>query len=222
MADLRKDVHGPGSMKAVEVVVLAYDNRVSKKDDVVTNHFLDIRIHPEDRRAEGQTQLALVSKDDAKSPSGKNNTSRYSAGQMKTIVEAAGTNVTDLTTQDGTVVGKIYNVKSDLMINADKEVILDSKTIQAGELGVGDKDGKDVRTRMFDVMRDAKAAKTAAKTTEAPAAEAAEATAEAPAAETTAEVVAEKPAPAKRAPRKRAPAKKAAEAEASAEEPGLG
>ncbi|MCI4659591.1 hypothetical protein [Cryobacterium zhongshanensis] len=175
MADLRKETHGPGSMKGVHLAVIAYDNRVAKKDDVVTTHYLDARIHPGDHRAAGQTTLALVSKKDAKSPTGYNNSARYSAGQFEAIKEAAGTNVTDLTNKEGTVVGKIYGVKADLLIS-NGDVIANTKTLEASELSVGDDAaGKDIRTQIFDSMKEAKDARAAAApeaaAVEAPAAE---------------------------------------------------
>lgn len=175
MADLRKETHGPGSMKGVNLAVISYDNRVAKKDDVVTTHYLDARIHPGDTRAPGQTSLALVSKKDAKSPTGYNNSARYSAGQFEEIQKAAGDNVADLTNTAGEVVGKIYGVKADLLITSSKEMIANTKTLEASDFSVGDNEaGKDIRTQIFDSMKEAKNARTAAAA-EAPEAVAAEA-----------------------------------------------
>lgn len=169
MADLRKETHGAGAMKDVNLVVIAYDNRVAKKDGEVTTHYLDARIHPGDRRAPGQTALQLVSKKDEKSPSGYNNSARYSAGQFEAIKEAAGDNVVDLTNTANEVVGKIYGVKADLLISG-SEVIANTKTLTASELSVGpDAQGRDIRKQIFDSMAEAKAAREAAKT--APAAD---------------------------------------------------
>ncbi|MCY1718499.1 hypothetical protein OVA26_16305 [Microbacterium sp. SL62] len=160
MANFRKDTYGPGSMKGVELVILAYDNRVAKDGEgKVTTHYLDARIHPEDRRAAGQATLALVSKKDEKSPSGYNNSARYSAGQMASIKEAAGANVTDLTMQDGTVVGKIYGVKADL-ISGNEGVVANTKTLVPSEFSVQpDAAGKTIRQREFDVTNATKLAK---------------------------------------------------------------
>lgn len=159
-------------MKDVNLVVIAYDNRVAKKDGEITTHYLDARIHPSDSRAAGQTTLALVSKKDANSPSGYNNSARYSAGQFQAIQEAAGANVTDLTNQNGDVVGKIYGVKADLLIS-NGDVIANTKTLAPTELSVlPDPSGRDIRTQIFESMNAAKAARAAA-TAEAPAAEAA-------------------------------------------------
>lgn len=171
MADLRKETHGAGSMKGVNLAVIAYDNRVAKKDGVVTTHYLDARIHPGDTRAPGQTTLALVSKKDAKSPTGYNNSARYSAGQFEAIKEAAGDNVTDLTNQAGEVVGKIYGVKADLLISSG-DVIANTKTLAPTELSVGpDQAGRDIRTQIFESMKAAKDARNVA-VAQAPAAEA--------------------------------------------------
>lgn len=164
MADFRKETHGAGSMKGVNLVVIAYDNRVAKKDGgEITTHYLDARIHPEDRRAAGQTTLALVSKKDEKSPSGYNNSARYSAGQFDAIREAAGDNVTELTDREGTVVGKIYGVKADLLVS-NGDVIANTKTLEATEHSVlPTADGRDIRSRIFDSMQASKAAREAAK-----------------------------------------------------------
>lgn len=165
MADLRKETHGPGSMKGVNLVVIAYDNRVHEgKDGQSATHYLDARIHPGDRRAAGQATLALVSKKDERSPSGYNNSARYSASQFDAIKEAAGDNVTDLTKVDGTVVGKIYGVKADLLVS-NGDVIANTKTVEASELSVApDEKGRDIQTQIFDTIKASKAAREAAKT----------------------------------------------------------
>lgn len=222
MADLRKETHGPGSMKGVNLAVISYDNRVAKKDGVVTTHYLDARIHPGDKRAPGQTTLALVSKKDEKSPSGYNNSARYSAGQFDAIKEAAGDNVSPLTNSAGEVVGQIYGVKADLLISSG-DVIANTKTLETSELSVVDNEaGKDIRTQIFDSMKSAKDARSAAATeagTEAP-----EAAAEAPAVKAEA---ATKPATKAKAATKAKVAKPVLvpdveEARASSDEPELG
>ncbi|WP_311245252.1 MULTISPECIES: hypothetical protein [unclassified Microbacterium] len=180
MVNLKSEVHGKGATKEVNLVVLAYDNRVAKKDGVVTTRYLDARVHPGDRRAPGDTNLALVTKDDPKAPGGKSNSARYSANQFEAIKQAAGDNVTDLVDRDGTVSGKIYGVKADLLINKG-EVVINTKTLDGPGLSIADENGKDIRTRIFDSMAEAKAARAAAK--EAAAAEksaAAEAEVDAP------------------------------------------
>ncbi|ROR75974.1 hypothetical protein SAMN06295974_3881 [Plantibacter flavus] len=181
MVDMRKEVHGANSLKDVDLVVISYDNRVASKDGVVTTHYLDVRLHPEDKRAKGQTSLALVSKKDEKSPTGYNNSSRYTASQFASISEAAGANVTDLTDSAGTVVGKIYGVKADLLIN-NGELIANSKTLAPSELSVEpNAAGQDIRTQIFASMKAAKDAKAAAAPAVAAEAAPAEAASAAPA-----------------------------------------
>jgi hypothetical protein len=202
MADLRKETHGAGSMNGVNTVVIAYDNRKSERDGK-TAFYLDARIHPGDKRAPGQTNLALVSKRDEKSPTGFNNMERYSESQFDAIKEAAGDNVTDLTTNKGEVVGKIYGVKADLLITQQKSVILNTQKIGASDLSVKDNaEGKDIRTQIFDAQRAAKAARDGASTT-------AEAVVETPAVETPA---VEEAKPAAKKPAARKPAAKKAPA----------
>lgn len=208
MADLRKETHGPGSMSGVNVVVIAYDNRKSEKDGK-TAFYLDARIHPGDRRGPGQTNLALVSKRDEKSPKGYNNMSRYTESQFDAIKEAAGDNVTDLTTQTGDVVGKIYGLKADLLVNQQKEVILNTKKLQGSDLSVKpNAENKDIRTQIFDAQRAAQAARRGVEAEAAVETPTAEAAVETPAVE---EPKAEaKPAAKKTTTRKPAAAKTAA------------
>ena len=172
MVDLRKETHGPGSTKGVNLVVIAYANRVNKNKETneVSTHYLDLRVHPDDRRAPGQTTLALVTKPDEKSPTGFNNSARYSASQFKEIQKAAGDNVVDLTNKTGEVVGKIYGVKADLLIS-NGDVIANTKTLEASEFSVEAKDGIEIRQRIFDSMAEAKAARSAAKSAPTPQAE---------------------------------------------------
>lgn len=167
MVTLNKETHGPGSMTGVNLVVIAYDNRVAKKDGEVAHHYLDARIHPNDRRAAGQATLALVSKKDEKSPSGYNNSARYTTGQFQSIKEAAGANVSPLTNQAGEVVGQIYGVKADLLVS-NGSLIANTKTLTPSELSVGeDEKGRDIQTQIFESMRASKAAREASKAPEA-------------------------------------------------------
>jgi hypothetical protein len=172
MVDLRKETHGPGSTKGVNLVVIAYDNRVNKNKETgeISTRYLDVRMHPDDKRAAGQTTLALVTKKDDKSPTGFNNTARYSASQFEAIQKAAGDNAVDLTNTAGDVVGKIYGVKSDLLIS-NGDVIANTKTLEASEHSVAPNEaGVEIRQQIFDRMAESKAAREAAKA--APAAEA--------------------------------------------------
>lgn len=210
MADLRSKTHGEGALEDVNLVVMAYDKRVARNKETgeISTHYLDARIHPGDRRGPGETNLALVSKKDEKSPTGYNNSARYSAGQFAAIQKAAGDNVADLTLKDGEVVGKIYGVKANLLIN-NGEVIINTKTLAATKLSVQpNAEGDDIRKQIFDSMAKATAAREAAKAAQA----------EAPATEATTEAAAdvsvEEP-----------PAEQEADlvgALASSDEPGLG
>lgn len=176
MVDLRKDTHGAGSTKGLNLAIIAYDKSVAKNKDTgeIRSHYLDARLHPEDARAAGQTTLALVTDKDPKSRSGYSNTRPYSASQMDSIKEAAGDNVAPLLTKDGTEVGKIYGVKADVLFN-DGGAIVNTKTVEKSEMSVGAVDGKDIQTRIFDSQSQARQARDAAK-----ASKAAEAQAEAP------------------------------------------
>lgn len=164
MVNLRKDAHGAGSMDGVNLVVIAYNNRKASKDGVVTTHYLDARVHPGDRRAVGQTNLALVSKKDPKAPNGFNNSARYSVGQFEAIKAAAGENKTDLTNKDGEVVGQIYGVKANLLISGG-ELIANTKTVEPTDLSVKpNAAGVDIRTQMFASMKAVKDARDAERT----------------------------------------------------------
>lgn len=219
MADLRKETHGAGSMSGVNVVVMAYDNRKSERDGKVAV-YLDARIHPGDKRGPGQTNLALVSKKQPKATSGYDNTARYSETQFAAIQAAAGDNVTDLTTLNGEVVGKIYGLKADLLINQQKEVILNTTKLAASDLSVkANAEGKDIRTQIFDAQRAASAARDAAtkakeSAVETPAAEAP--AVEEPAAEPADTKPAAKKAPARKPAATKAPAKTATARKATA------
>lgn len=164
MVNLKSETHGKGATKDVNLFVIAYDGRVARDSDgKETTRYLDARLHPGDRRAKGETSPALVSKRDANSPSGWNNSARYSANQFQSIVAAAGDNVVDLEDKDGQVLGKIYGVKADLLINKG-EVIINTKTVKPSELSVEpNAEGKDIRAQSFDSVNEAKAAREAAK-----------------------------------------------------------
>ena len=236
MADFRKETHGAGSLKSVDLVVMSYDGRHAPKpvngvQAPITTRYIDARIHPDDRRAAGQTTLALVAKRDPSAPSGYNNAERYSENQFQAIVEAAGDNRSDLLNKEGVKVGDVYGVKADLLLN-NGSAIINTKSVVASELSVTpDADGKNIQQRMFETMAATKAAreaeKSAAKDVAAPEAAAAAET-EAPevaAEEKPAAKTATKKAPAKRASRAKVKPELAPEpevAEASADEPGLG
>ena len=180
MVNLRNDAYGAGAMKGVNLAVIAYDNRVAKdKDGKETSRYLDVRLHPGDERAAGQTTLALVTKKDEKSPNGYNNSERYTPGQFDAIVAAAGDNTAPLLNKTGETVGTIYGVKADVFPHSTKEgrgLVINSKTLEASDLSVGpDANGRDITAQIFDSMKaakEAKAAEKAAAQAEQPAAEA--------------------------------------------------
>jgi hypothetical protein len=164
VVDLRSKIHGPGATRSVNLVVMAYDERVATDaEGVVTTHYLDARVHPADRRAPGQVTLALVSRKDGRSTSGHDNSARYSAEQLAVIQQAAGDNTADLTDASGATVGRIYGVNADLLINRG-EVVLNTKTLSATDLSVApDDEGRDIRSRISASTRSARRARDAAR-----------------------------------------------------------
>lgn len=149
MVDLRSSTHGAGATRAVNLVVLAYDDRVASGDDgQAAVHYLDARVHPGDRRAPGETDLALVRRIGDRAVSGFDNSAGYTARQLASIEAAAGGNVTDLTDPTGEVIGKGYGVRADLLID-DGHVVVNTKTLSATPLSVGpDADGRDIRAQI--------------------------------------------------------------------------
>lgn len=164
MVDLRSKIHGAGATQAVNLVVMAFHDRVaSDAEGVVTAHYLDARVHPGDRRAPGQTSLALVSKKGARSTTGFANSARYTPLQLASIEQAAAGNVTDLTDASGKVVGRAYGVRADLLINSG-DVVVNTRTLAATELSVGeDPDGRDIRAQITDSVTAARRAREAAR-----------------------------------------------------------
>lgn len=170
MVFLTREKHGAGSMNDVNLVVIAYENRVSKKDDKVTGHYLDMRLHPEDSRAADQNTLALVTRRDPKAKSGYNNTARYVPVQYEAMVAAAGENVVPLTDRDGKIVGKILGLKGDLLPSKDPGggLVVNPQTLKPSELSVHDNDkGRDIRSQIFDAQKTAKLAREQAKSEQA-------------------------------------------------------
>lgn len=191
MVDVRKETQGENSMKGVELFVMAYDSNVHKDKETgeIKNHYLDVRMHPEDRRADKQSNLALVSK--TKEYDGKkvyDNKAPYAAKQMDAIKEAAGDNKTPLLTKDGKEIGTIYGVKADLMVGNGRNLLINTKTLESTDKSVQpDAEGKSVLTRSFEKVIPFKEAQEAARAEKAAAdkeAKAAEAQAEAPQTET--------------------------------------
>ncbi|MFF7292658.1 hypothetical protein ACFY9N_09010 [Microbacterium sp. NPDC008134] len=149
MVDLRSRTHGPGAMKGVNLVVLAYVDRVvfaGADGDIV--HHLDARVHPGDRRAPGETELALVPTKEEPSAGAFENSARYTAAQLAAIAETAGENTTPLRDARGAVVGRAYGVKADLLIN-DGDVVVNTKTLEVTDLSVDvDEHGRDIRAQI--------------------------------------------------------------------------
>jgi hypothetical protein len=163
MANLK----GPGSMKAVNLIAVTYDNSVTKDGK---SRYLDVQVNAQDQRGPGQSNLHLVTervKRDGKERI--NNGAPYSTAQFDAIKEAAGTNVVRLSNG-----AEVYSVKADLMPSSRKSgLVLNTKTVESSDFTIDDK----VLDNQF---ASAKAAKEA-KASEAP--QAAEAQAEAPQAE---------------------------------------
>lgn len=162
MVDLRSRIHGAGATRAVNVVVLAYDDHVVTVGDVITHH-LDARVHPGDRRAPGETDLALVP---AASGGRLPNSAPYSADQLASIARAAGDNTSDLSDQTGALVGRAYGIRADLLID-DGAVVVNTKTLRPTELSVrADVHGRDIREQIEDSVRRARRAREAVRATD--------------------------------------------------------
>lgn len=130
-------------------MVMAWDERVVEEGGVAVHH-LDARVHPGDRRAPGETDLALV----PASAGGRwEHSAPYTAEQRESIVVAAGDNASDLVDSSGEVVGRVYGVRADLLID-DGAVVVNTKTLSATELSVRpDAHGRDIREQIEDSMR---------------------------------------------------------------------
>lgn len=162
MVDLRSRIHGAGATRAVNVVVLAYDDHVVTVGDVITHH-LDARVHPGDRRAPGETDLALVP---AASGGRLPNSAPYSADQLASIARAAGDNTSDLSDRTGALVGRAYGIRADLLID-DGAVVVNTKTLRPTELSVrADVHGRDIREQIEDSVRRARRAREAVRATD--------------------------------------------------------
>lgn len=164
MVDLRSRTHGPGATKGVNLVVLAYDDRLVVGDDADgAVHHLDARVHPGDRRAPGETELALVPAREEPSDGEFENSARYTATQLVAIAEAAGDNTAPLLDASGAVVGRAYGVRADLLIN-DGDVVLNTKTLEPTELSVrADERGLGIRAQIDVSTAAARAAREIAK-----------------------------------------------------------
>jgi hypothetical protein len=149
VVDLRSRIHGAGATRGVNIVVMAYDDRVVTDDGLVT-HFLDARVHPGDRRAPGETDLALVPEASDGRPV---HCAPYSDDQIAAIERAAGDNVSDLIDVAGIVVGRAYGIRADLLIEAGA-VVVNTKTLRKSDLSVRrDAHGRDIRDQIESSVR---------------------------------------------------------------------
>lgn len=155
---------GKGSTKQVDLAVALYNNAVSRNEqNGITAAFPTTYLHPDSSTAPGQTNLALNTRRDEKSPSGYNNTAAYSSSQMRDIVATAGDNHAPMTNKDGQAVGRIYGVKADVMKASNGSgMVMNTKTLASTELPVGpDAQGRDLVNRVIDTHKAAKEAKEA-------------------------------------------------------------
>lgn len=162
--DFRKETRGENATKAVEQVACFYDNAIYEKDGKVVAQYAEIWGHPDSEIGKNQTNLALVS--ERQERNGKttfNHSISLYPNQVQQILEVAGDNVAPLLDKNGNKVGTIVGYKSDLMrVERNGKVIglmPNTKTLQPSDLSVAEVDGKDIRSRIFEAMREAKVAK---------------------------------------------------------------
>lgn len=164
MAELK----GPGSMKAINLVVVTYPSNVTKDGKT---QYLDVQVDARDSRGAGQTNLHLVMNRTTDPKTGKTrigNGAPYSMDQFNAIKEATGDNA--VTLPSGAM---IFAVKADVMPSSrNSGLVLNSKTLAASDFTIDDK----VIDNQIASAKEAKAAKVAA----AEAAKAAESQVEAP------------------------------------------
>lgn len=162
MVDLRSKVHGARATQGVNLVVLAYhDGAPGDASGAPTSWGLDVRVHPGDRRAPGETDLALVPDRSGEAVPGRDNTAGYSARQFASIQRAAGPNTSELRDDRGAAIGHAYGVRADLVIHGGA-LMLNARTLGPTELSVGpDEEGRDIRAQISEseaVARRARAA----------------------------------------------------------------
>lgn len=151
MVDLRSKIHGPRAMHGVNLVVLAYHEAPEDGGSgAPTALRLDARVHPGDRRAPGETDLALVPDRSGDPVPGRDNTASYSARQLASIQRAAGPNTSEVRDDRGAAIGRAYGVRADLVIH-DGAVMLNTRTLGPTELSVGpDAEGRDIRAQISE------------------------------------------------------------------------
>lgn len=175
---------GEGSMTGVNLVIVTYDNNVTKDGK---SQYLDAQVNAQDSRGPEQSNLHLVtnrSKDD----SGKerfSNGAPYSMKQFEAIKEAAGANHVKL--ESG---ASVYAVKANVMpAGRGNGLVLNTKSLTASDFQIGD----NVIEAQRESTKAAKEARAAAREADGPQADSPEVQAEAPAAE-AAEVAVDEPA----------------------------
>lgn len=164
MANLSKKTYGEGVTKGVDLVVAVYDNAHWEKDGR-SGVFVQEIINPDSPIAAGQRFLGLKSVDRGDGQRPDKNVNRTPA-QFDAMVAAAGDNVAELRDSKGESVGKVLGVKADIMFGGKegaRYALANSKTFAPSELSVADVDGKTVMDRVFDVQREASAAREAAQ-----------------------------------------------------------
>lgn len=164
MVDLRARRHGAGATRGVNLVVLAYTDRVeADADGAIMAHHLDVRVHPADRRAPGEIDLALVPHMHGDALIGYENSARYTPDQFRAIEGAARDNVALLRDAHGRPIGTAYGVRADLLI-ADGDMVVNTKTLAATALSVADDAaGNDIRVQIGNAVAAAELAIETAK-----------------------------------------------------------
>ncbi|WP_435109314.1 hypothetical protein [Nocardiopsis synnemataformans] len=163
MVNLRRADYGPAATKAVNLVAIFYNSAVVRdpESNAVEAVYLDNRLHPEDRRAPGQSSLALVTTKDAGTRSGYNTMARFTPKQARAIREAAGSNTTPVLNKNGEQVGIAFGYQADLFFSKKEGgAIPKITTVRPSGLSVHPgRDGKTIMSRIFEKQAANKAAK---------------------------------------------------------------
>ncbi len=162
MVDLRSKVHGARATQGVNLVVLAYhDTAGADGNGASSSRGLDVRVHPGDRRAPGETDLALVPDRSGEAVPGRDNTAGYSARQFASIQRAARLNISELRDDHGATIGHAYGVRADLVIHGGV-LTVNTRTLGPTELSVGpDEEGRDIRAQISESEEAARRARAA-------------------------------------------------------------
>ncbi|WP_051847186.1 hypothetical protein [Streptomyces sp. NRRL F-5053] len=163
---------GKGAMRGVNLIARVYTNAVTKDGAA---HYADVQIDARDPRGPGQRNLHLKSEriatDDGKTR--YNQSARYSADQMNTIIKAAGSNTVPITDRNGDPVGMLYGFKADVMPpSRGTGLVVNTKTVEASEFEIDNTTMKN----QYDSMRAAHIETEAARSRTPPAEQSATAT----------------------------------------------